>query len=250
MDFAGKRVVVTGAANGIGKATARKLAQLGADVAVLDIEKDTLESTVQSIAELGRRAFPIALDLTNRSAIEAAFGRLKQEFGVIDVLVNNVGQTARERSSEFWCSEPEIWDFVLNVSLKSTLLCTRQVVGDMRERRGGRIVNVASDAAIMGEAGAVDYSAAKGGVLGFTRALARELGSFQVNVNAVCPGPTRTRGPERLGAAFMDKATESMVLKDWSEPEDIANGIAFLASDMARTITGQSLVINSGRVFY
>lgn len=252
--FDGKVAVVTGSANGIGRGIALKLAGAGADVAILDIEDGPLSLVAGEIEQLGRKVVSIALDLTQQDQVEAAFAKIKQELGPVDVLVNNVGQTARERATAFHVSDPAIWDFVIGVSLKTTMLCSRQVVNDMRDRMSGKIVNIASDSALLGDEGIADYCAAKGGVIGFTRSLAREMGPFDVNVNAVCPGGTLTRGLERifksLGPAHEEKVKDANILKKFSTPEDIANSVAFLASDLAHTITGQILVVNSGRVLY
>lgn len=249
-DLRGKVAVVTGGANGIGRASATRLAQDGARVALLDLEAETVESTAAEIgAATGATILPIALDLTDRDAVEAAFGRIRAEAGEVDILLNNVGQTARERATEFWCSEPKIWDFVINVSLMTTLNCSRQVAASMRERRSGKIVNIASDSALIGDTGIADYCAAKAGVIGFTRSLARELAPFHVNVNAICPGATKTRGPMRLPEETRRRAVEQVPFGEWCDPEDIANGVAFLASDQARMITGQTLAINGGRIF-
>jgi NAD(P)-dependent dehydrogenase (short-subunit alcohol dehydrogenase family) len=248
--FEAKTAVVTGGANGIGRASALRFAQDGASVAILDIEDGPLAQTAEEIKSAGVRALPIALDLTSRTQISEAFIRIERELGPVDILLNNVGQTARERATEFWCSEPETWDFVIGISLMTTIACSRQVVPGMRERSSGKIVNIASDSAIIGDRSMADYCAAKAGVMGFTRSLARELASFKVNVNAVCPGATKTRGPMRLPKEALERALAGIPMGEMCEPEDIANGVAFLASDEARFITGQALVINGGRVFY
>ncbi|MET0744910.1 MAG: SDR family oxidoreductase [Microvirga sp.] len=248
--FEGKVAVVTGGANGIGRASARKFAQEGARVAVLDIEDGPLAETTALITEAGGEALAITINLLDRPQIVEAFARIERELGPVDILLNNVGQTARERASEFWNSDPEVWDFVVGVSLMTTLSCSRQVVPSMRERRTGKIVNIASDSPIAGDHGIADYAAAKAGVMGFTRSLARELAPFGVNVNSVCPGGTNTRGPRRLPKETFDRALAAIPMGHMCEPEDIANGVAFLASEDARFVTGQALVINGGRVFY
>jgi acetoacetyl-CoA reductase/3-oxoacyl-[acyl-carrier protein] reductase len=239
--------VVTGAANGIGRASALGLARAGADVAVLDREADALAAVAREIEALGCRALPIVLDCTIQPDIEQAFRGILNTFGRVDVLFNNVGQSAREKASEFWCSDPATWRFVLEVSLVSAMLATRQVVAGMRERRSGKIINMSSESAFYGDTGLVDYSAAKLGVVGFTRALARELAPFQINVNAVAPGAIRTRAHDRLPAEVIDRIRDGTPMGYIGEPEDVANVVAFLASDDSRFITGQTLLIDGGR---
>lgn len=239
--------VVTGAANGIGRATALAFAAAGADVALLDLEAEPLASLAGEIEALGRRAMALNLDCTDRAMIEVGFAAIRERFGRVDVLFNNVGQSARERATEFWESEPETWDFVLRVSLRSAMLCSRQVVGEMRARRSGKIVNMSSESAFYGDTGLVDYSAAKMGAVGFTRALARELAPFRVNVNAVAPGAIGTRAHERLPAEVIDRIKTSTPMGYIGQPEDVANVVVFLASEDSRFITGQSLLIDGGR---
>jgi NAD(P)-dependent dehydrogenase (short-subunit alcohol dehydrogenase family) len=236
--LAGKVAVVTGAANGIGRASALALAREGASLAVLDQEGDRLETLAQ---ETGAR--PFVLDCTDRAAIEAAFAAI----GRVDVLFNNVGQSARERASAFADSDPETWEFVLRVSLRSCMLATRQVVGQMRDRGAGKIVNMSSESAFYGDTGLVDYSAAKMGVIGFTRALARELAPFRVNVNAVAPGAIGTRAHDRLPPAVIDKIKQSTPMGYIGTPDDVANAVVFLSTEDSRFITGQSLLIDGGR---
>ncbi|GIL01350.1 MAG: short-chain dehydrogenase [Alphaproteobacteria bacterium] len=248
--FAGKVAVVTGGANGIGRACAVAYARQGADVAVFDREADALAETIGLVRAEGVRALPVVGDMTKLDEVTAAFARTRAELGPVDILLNNIGQTARENYSEFYRARPETLQFVIGVSLMTTLMCSRQVVEEMRERRSGKIVSISSDSAINGDIGTVDYAAAKSGVLGFTRALARELGPFKINVNAVCPGPTNTRAMQRIPRDAYERARNAIPLGELCEPEDIANAVVFLSSDKARCITGQTLMVNGGRVFY
>lgn len=246
--FAGRRAAITGAANGIGRATALRLAKEGASLALLDIEAAPLAATAEACRAAGAPAvLPLTADLTQEAAVADAFARIGRELGPLDILFNNVGQSARERSRQFHESEPETWRFVLNVSLMTTMLVSRQVVPGMRERRAGRIVNMSTESAFYGDVGMVDYAAAKMGVIGFTRSLARELAPFRVNVNAVAPGAIRTRAHDRLPPEVIDKVRNSVPMGFVAEPEDVAGVVAFLASDDARYITGQTLLIDGGR---
>lgn len=243
----GKNAVVTGAANGIGRASALRFASEGANLAILDLEADGLEQVAEEARAKGARVQSLAGDCTDEAFITGSFEKIYHEFEFVDVLMNNVGQSARERASEFYKSTPEVWHFVLNVSLFSTLLASRQVVPSMRAAGRGKIVNVASNAGLAGEVGISEYAAAKMGVIGFTRSLARELAPFKVNVNAVCPGVTKTRVIGRISEEILEKIRASIPLGFFAEPEDIAAAAAFLASDDARYMTGQSVVVDGGR---
>ncbi len=241
--FAGRLVAITGAANGIGRATALRFAAEGAVLTLLDIEAEQLDATAAECRARGATATAFAADLTDRAAVEDAFSRI----GPLDVLFNNVGQSAREQSRPFHESNPDTWRFVLNVSLVTTMLVSRQVVPGMRDRGAGRIINMSTESAFYGDVGMVDYAAAKMGVIGFTRSLARELAPFHVNVNAVAPGAIRTRAHDRLPREVIDKVRNSVPMGFVAEPEDVAGVVAFLASDDARYVTGQTLLIDGGR---
>lgn len=248
--FSGKIAVVTGAGNGIGRACAIAYAKEGADVAMFDREAEALAEAAELVKAEGGRVLPVVGDMTKLDQVTAAFDKVRADLGPIDILLNNIGQTARENYSQFFEAKPETLQFVIGVSLMTTLMCSRQVVGEMRERKSGKIVSISSDSAMNGDIGTVDYAAAKSGVLGFTRALARELGPFKINVNAVCPGPTNTRAMQRIPKDAYDRARNAIPMGELSEPEDIANAVVFLSSDKARFITGQTLMVNGGRVFY
>jgi NAD(P)-dependent dehydrogenase (short-subunit alcohol dehydrogenase family) len=243
----GKLAVVTGAANGIGRASALRFASEGANLAILDLEAGGLDMVAEEARKGGAKVLTIAGDCTKEDFLAPAFKEIYGEFGFIDVLMNNVGQSARERASEFYKSDPEVWRFVIDVTLMSTLTASRQVVPSMREAGRGKIVNVASNAGMAGEIGISEYAAAKMGVIGFTRSLARELAPFKVNVNAVCPGVTKTRVIDRISDEFLEKIRDSIPLGYFAEPEDIAAVAAFLASDDSRYMTGQSVVVDGGR---
>jgi acetoacetyl-CoA reductase/3-oxoacyl-[acyl-carrier protein] reductase len=244
-DLSGRLAVVTGAANGIGRASAVHLARNGADLVLIDIQREALLAVAEEIQALGRTADALVVDCMEQQQIVEAFARIEREHGPVEILLNNVGQSARERASEFWCSEPDTWDFILKLNLYSALTCSRQVVPGMRERGRGKIISIASEAAYMGSLGVADYAAAKAGVIGLTRALARELAPFHVNVNAVCPGPIRTAAADRL--PIWEQYLKETPMGFAGEPQDIANVVVFFASDQSRYITGQSLIVNGGR---
>ena len=179
--------------------------------------------------------------------IDAAFRRTEEALGAVDVLVNNVGQSARDEAGPFLESSPETWQFVVDISLMTTLRFTRQAAAGMKHRRWGRIINISSDAALVGDAGLADYAAAKSGLLGFTRSLAREVAAYGVNVNAICPGAIRTRALEHLEPGIAARVRDGIPMKRLGEPEEVAALVAFLAGDGGGYITGQTILVDGGR---
>ena len=239
--------LVTGAANGIGRASALALAAAGADVGLIDIEGGPLDEVARGIRALGRRAETRVVDCTNAALMADAVSAIVGALGPVEVLFNNVGQSARAKASMFLESEEETWRFVIEVSLLTAMRTSRLVAPAMVERGRGRIVNMSTESAFYGDVGLVDYAAAKMGVVGFTRSLARELAPHGVRVNAVCPGAIRTRAHDRLPPEVIDKVRNSVPMGFVAEPADVANVVVFLASDAARYVTGQSLLIDGGR---
>lgn len=242
--FANKVVIVTGAANGIGAATAKRFLDEGARVAVIDREAGDLAASFTGAP--AERFMSKAGDCTDPAQLGSFHQAVETSFGPVDILFNNVGQSGRERAALFHESSEDGWRFVLEVSLLTTMRMSRLVAPTMRQR-GGRIVNMSSDAAFAGDARLTDYAAAKMGIVGFTRALARELAPFNVTVNAVAPGAIRTRAHDRLSPDVIDRIKATTPAGYVGEPEDVAGVVAFLASDDARYITGQTLLIDGGR---
>ncbi len=243
----GKVALVTGGANGIGRGCVERLVLEGAAVAVIDSEADALDALSADLAGSDVRLLTQSGDCTDLAAIEGFVSRAETELGPPDILLNNVGQGARERKATFLESEEAVWRFVVEINLFTTMRFSRLVAPGMVARGHGRIINMASESALIGPVGSHDYSAAKAGIIGFTRAVARELAPQGVTVNAVCPGPIRTRALERSAGDEARKAVASIPVGFLGEVEDIAAMVALLASDEGRFITGQSIVVNGGR---
>lgn len=243
--FEGQVALITGAANGIGAATAHRLADEGALIAVIDVEDNALAEQFANLPEAS--CMTMSGDCTQEEVLRRFVAAAERRLGPISVLVNNVGQSARERGGAFVDSSEEVWRFVLDISLLTTLRLTRLVAPGMQERRFGRIVNMSSDAAFAGDAGLTDYATAKMGLVGFTRALARELAADGVTVNAVAPGAIRTRAHDRIAPEILDRLRKGTPAGFIAEPEDVAGLIAYLASVEARFVTGQTILIDGGR---
>ena len=185
--------------------------------------------------------------LTYLKKDDEVFNQAEQEFDGVDILIYNVGRSARELASAFVESKPETWLSVLEVSLITTLQMTHRAVPKMIDKGWGRIINMSSDAALVGDAGLADYAAAKSGLLGFTRVLARELALHGITVNAICPGAIRTRAHDYLDPSILERVKADIPMNRVGEPEDVANLVTFLSSDKANYITGQTIAVNGGR---
>jgi 2-hydroxycyclohexanecarboxyl-CoA dehydrogenase len=245
MRFEGKVALVTGGASGIGAATARLLAAEGARVAIGDLNEDGAREIA---AELDGIA--VKLDVTDVESVNTAVASITEQAGQIDVLVNNAGT---DLFSFFVKTDPGLWDFVLAVNLRGVLAVTHAVLPGMQERRSGAIVNVASEAGRVGSQGSAVYSAAKAGVIGFTKAIAREAARYRVRVNAVAPGPIETpllnAAPKilgELGERLKQGMVDATQLGRAGEPQEVATAIAFLASEDASYVTGQTLNVSGG----
>lgn len=245
--FSGKVVVVTAAGGGIGAATALRLAREGAKAVVAIDVLPAVDRTAAFIESAGASAVCIKIDCTDEHAVVAAFERTLSQFGRVDVLVNGVGGGGGGRNTEFAESTSQTWRKIVDVTLLSTMLCTRQVVHGMRDRNYGKIVNVASSIALVPTPKMVEYASAKAGVIGFTRSLAVELAPFGVNVNAVSPGPIKTAATDSLPPDVLARSVNAVPMGRIGLPEEIASAIAYLASDEAAYVTGQNLAVNGGR---
>jgi 3-oxoacyl-[acyl-carrier protein] reductase len=242
--------VVTGAARGIGAATAALLAAEGASVAVLDHNQAGAEETAAKITSDGHRAMPIVADVSQADQVTEAFERVSESYGGVHILVNNAGVL---RDNLLFKMSEDDWDTVMNVHLKGAFLCSRAAQKYMVEARFGRIINISSTAAL-GNRGQVNYSSAKAGLQGLARTMAIELGPFGVTCNAVAPGFVETEmtkaTAERLGSTIdeMREASETTLpVRRGGLPADIANAVWFLARDESGYITGQVLYVDGGR---
>jgi 3-oxoacyl-[acyl-carrier protein] reductase len=243
----GRNAIVTGGSQGIGAAASIELAREGANVCLTYRKhREEAETHAEEIRRLGRKALALQCDISRYAEAEKVVKQALEAFGRIDILVNNAGMNWDAVS---WKMSEEQWDRVLEVNLKGYFNFTRHVAPLFKEQKYGKIINVSSINGLRGKFGQSNYSASKAGIIGYTKAVARELGAFNVNVNAVAPGLIETamlRDSETRDK-IVDLAIAEIVLKRLGQPEDLANVITFLASDKARHITGEVIKVDGGQ---
>ena len=244
IDLSGKIAMVTGGSRGIGLSIADRLYQLGAGVAILDIDGTGAERAAEGLSGKGQ-AIGLGADVSSAAQVETAVAAAEQQLGPIDILVNNAGLT---RDGLLIRMSEGDWDLVLDVNLKGPFLMTKLVGRNMMKRRAGRIINVASVVGITGNAGQANYAASKAGLIGFTKAVAKELASRNVLLNAVAPGFIDTEMTRNLPDAAKQALLSQIPLQRLGQPDDVASAVVFLASDLASYITGQVLVVDGGMV--
>jgi 3-oxoacyl-[acyl-carrier protein] reductase len=245
MNLEGKSAIVTGGSLGIGTAIALKLAEFGANVAInYRKHKDEAEVVVKQIQAMGRKGLVIQADISNFDAAQTMVDRVKTEFGGIDILVNNAGVNW---DGVIWKMTEEQWDKVIQVNLKGYFNYIRAVSPIFREQKSGKIVNVTSINGIRGKFGQSNYSASKAGIIGLTKTVARELGKYGINVNAVAPGLIETDMIREAPENVRQMALDEIVLKRIGQPEEVANVVAFLSTDLARHITGEVIKVDGGQ---
>ena len=235
---------VTGGGQGIGRAIVHRLAEEGCAVAIADIDLDAAYCVALEVKGGRVRAYP--MDVTITESVRAAIEQVEDQIGPIDILVNNVGW---DSSKPFVNTTEEFWQRVIDINLKGVLCCTRYVIDGMIERRRGKIINISSGAGLEGSKGEAVYSAAKGGVIAFTKAMAKELAAHSINVNVVAPGPTNTPLFKKIldeKPSFLEGVLRATPFRRAAEPNEIAAAVAFLASDDASFITGQTLSVSGG----
>jgi 3-oxoacyl-[acyl-carrier protein] reductase len=245
MDLTDRVAIVTGSARGIGKAIALKLAGVGANIVVNDIAAaaDSLEKTAEEIRALGRQALAVTADVSSPGDVTRLIEAAAGNFNRIDILVNNAGVT---RDQLVMRMSDEEWDTVINIDLKSAFLCSRAVLRHMLRQRWGRIVSIASVVGIIGNAGQANYASAKAGIIGLTKSIAKEVGSRGITVNAIAPGFIESKMTEQLDEKQRQALLERIPLGSIGTPQDVAEAVAFLASEEARYITGQVLNVDGG----
>lgn len=247
MTLNGKIAIVTGAGGGIGSAITRELHAQGATVALADLDPEAAQSVADELnATRAGSAAVVAVDISDMDSVTSAVATVRETLGEVDVLVNNAGI---DKIEPFVDSTPETWRRIVDVNLLGTINMTRAVLDPMLERGSGRIINIASDAGRVGSSGEVVYSATKGGVIAFAKALARETAAKGVTINAVCPGPTDTALLDQIAEVnekLYQGLSRAIPMRRLGQPDDIAPAVAFLAGEGAGFITGQTLSVSGG----
>tara|TARA_B100001996_G_scaffold231584_1_gene178712 strand:- start:427 stop:1161 length:735 start_codon:yes stop_codon:yes gene_type:complete len=242
MDFNGKTALITGAARGIGKTIAIKLAEFGSDIAIADMNPVS-DDVLSELEEKGSKCLAFQLDVTDVDSVDSVVKKIIDETGGIHILVNNAGIT---QDNLFMRMKPEQWLQVIDVNLNGVFHVTKSVIRTMVKQHSGRIVNISSVVGFSGNPGQVNYSSTKSGLIGFTKSLSREVGTRGITVNAVAPGFINTAMTQALNESQQQAILSQIPLGRMGEAEDIANAVAFLASEEASYITGTVLHVNGG----
>ncbi len=237
----GKKALVTGAARGIGKAISLTFAEHGADLALIDLDREPLEEVAKEIRALGRQALPIVADVSQLDQIEKLTAQTLRELGWIDILVNNAGIGVYKPAEELTVED---WDKVLSLNLKGSFFLSQMVGKHMIKRKSGKIINISSQAGVVGIEGLAAYGASKAGIILYTKVLAVEWGEYNIKVNAIAPTSVRTRQvhPGKAGEELIKKTP----LGKMGEPEDVAAAALFLASDASDMISGSTIMVDGG----
>ncbi len=243
MSMKDKIAVVTGAASGIGRATAQALAEAGARVVVADVDAPGGEAAAAALRDAGWNALFLPVDMTNGASIAAFAEAVAAQAGAADILVNGAGWG---RTLPFWEGTPELWDKLIALNLVGPMQLAKALLPAMMARGSGSIVNIASDAGRVGSLGETVYSAAKGGLIAFTKSLARETARHGINVNCVCPGPTDTPLLAAVPEKHLEAFKKAIPMRRFAKASEIADAVAFFASDRASYITGQVLSVSGG----
>ena len=243
MSLDNKVALVTGAGRGIGQAIAVMLAQDGVDIVVNDMDSDSAEQTAEMIHSIGRKTLVSGANIVERSEVETMFDAITNQFGRLDVLVNNAGIT---RDNLLVKMTEEEWDQVMAVNLKGVFNCTQLAAKMMAEQNSGKIVNVSSASGQMGNIGQVNYATSKAGIIGMTKTLAKELARFNINVNAIAPGFINTPMTAQVPDKVKEMIKSSIPLNRFGESEDVARAVKFLVSEDSNYITGQVIACNGG----
>ncbi|MFC1955520.1 3-oxoacyl-[acyl-carrier-protein] reductase [Chloroflexota bacterium] len=244
MDLSNKVAIVTGSARGIGQTIALKLAGVGATVVVNDIgEVQPLENLAEEIRAMNRQSLAVIADVSSSAEVTRLVDTAASAYGSVDILVNNAGIT---RDQLVLRMSDEDWDKVLTVNLKSAFLCTRAALRHMVKQRWGRIISISSIAGLVGNAGQANYASAKAGIIGFTKTIAKEVASRGITANAIAPGVIETQMTQQLDEKQRQELKQHIPLGYFGSPQDVAEAVAFLASEEARYITGQVLGVDGG----
>ncbi|MGK4217979.1 SDR family NAD(P)-dependent oxidoreductase [Kocuria marina] len=242
-DTTARVAIVTGAGQGIGAAIAERLHEDGLRVVIADINGDAARATAE---RLGDTALGVTADITSREDVAAMIDTVRERWGRIDVLVNNAGW---DKVGPFLDSDPEFWERIVGINLMGTFIMSHAVMTVMKEQGSGTVINIGSDAARVGSTGEAVYSACKGGIVAFSKTMARELARYGVTVNAVCPGPADTPLFAEIGAQnpkLRESLERAIPLRRLAQPTDLANAVAFLADPRSDYITGQTLSVSGG----
>jgi len=235
--------IITGGGRGIGREIALAFVKAGAHVALFDVNQGQLDQTIAELRALGRKAEGFVVDVTDGKQVDDGVAKTLDKLGRIDILVNNAGIT---KDGLLIRMDDAQWDRVLNINLRGTFLCTRAISKILLKQRRGRIISIASVVGIFGNAGQANYAASKAGIIGFTKSVAKELGSRGVTCNAIAPGFIKTEMTDALPEQAKQKLMEAIPMGSLGEPADVAQAALFLASEAARYVTGHVLVVDGG----